>query len=321
MSAVSNEIDYPALWRRWEFPTWGVIVVIYGLWIALTLGHATLPFWFIIPAGALLLCWHGHLQHEVLHGHPTRIRWFNELLVFPALGMWFPYGVYRDSHLAHHADCHLTCPIDDPESYYVTPGQWSRMGAFRKMLLRFNNTVLGRLLIGPALATWPLYGGAVIKLASGNRRDLKSWILHIMGGALVIAWLVGVAGFPLWVYAICVYFGVSLIMLRSYAEHRPAIEVGHRICVNIAEAPIALLFLNNNLHAVHHSIPGMAWYALPAIFKANRETFLADNGGFLWNGYRDVFRRHFLTPKDEPVHPLYEEMATAKTLGVVVPAA
>jgi len=226
--------------------------------------------------------------------------------VFPALGLWFPYGFYRDSHLAHHTDARLTCPLDDPESYYVTPDAWSRMPAFQKSVLRFNNTVLGRFLIGPALSTWSLYGGTIRGLAKGDATNLKSWALHAGGCALVIAWLIAV-GFPLWVYAPMSYFGISLIMMRSYGEHRPAEEIGHRICINLAEPPIALLFLNNSLHAVHHSAPGIAWYELPRLFRENRETFLERNGGFVWHGYRDVLRRHFLTPKDEPVHPYFDE--------------
>ncbi|MBC6439774.1 MAG: fatty acid desaturase [Rhodospirillales bacterium] len=295
--------DTPALWRRWELPTWGVILVIYASWLALTWWHAALPAWLIIPVAAILLCWHGHLQHEVLHGHPTRITWLNELLVFPPLGMWFPYGLYRDTHLAHHMDFHLTCPIDDPESCYVTPRQWERMGAFRKAVLRFNNTVLGRLSIGPALATGALCGDAVRRLAQGDTTDLNSWVLHAIGCALVLTWLVGVVGFPLWLYLPCMYLGVSLIMMRSYAEHRPAVSVDHRICINEAEAPMALLFLNNNLHAVHHELPGTAWYELPRIYRENRDAWLEANGGFLWKGYRDIVRQFLFVPKDEPVHP------------------
>jgi len=262
-----------------------------------------------VPLIALLVCWHSHLQHEVLHGHPTRIVWLNELLVFPSIGLWFPYGVFRDSHLEHHKDSALTIPIDDPESFYVTERQWQRMSETRKALLRFNNTVLGRFLIGPVLGTVVLYGGAVRKLASGDRSDLASWLLHGPGCALVIVWL-ALCGFPWWVYAASAYFGVSLIMMRSFAEHRPANGIAERICINEAEAPIGLLFLNNNLHAVHHAMPGMAWYELPAIYRANPDSYLKNNGHFLWRGYRDIVRRHFIVPKDDPVHPFYGRSET-----------
>ncbi len=299
--------ENPALWHRWELPTWGIATLIYGSWFALTWWHTVLPVWFLIPVGAVLVCWHGHLQHEVLHGHPTRIVWLNESLVFPALGLWFPYGVYRDSHLAHHTDWHLTCPIDDPESFYVTPEVWARLPRAWQAVLRFNNTVVGRLLIGPLLATWSLYGGAAVKLAKGDATELKAWVLHAVGCALVLHWLIVVTAFPLWVYAPMAYIGISLIMLRSFGEHRPAPDAAGRICINLAEPPMALLYLNNNLHAVHHAAPGMAWYELPRMFRADRERVLERNGDFVWRGYRDLFRRHFLTPKDEPVHPYHDD--------------
>ena len=45
-----------------------------------------------------------------------------------------------------------------------------------------------------------------------------------------------------------------------------------------AEAPLALMFLNNNLHALHHAEPGLAWYRLPARYRQRRAELLAENG-------------------------------------------
>ena len=295
----------PALWRRWELPTWGIAVVIYAGWLFLTWWHALLPGWIIVPLGAWFICWHSHLQHEVLHGHPTRIAWLNELIVFPALSLWFPYGVYRDRHLAHHADWHLTCPVDDPESFYTTPERWRQMSSFGRTVLRFNNTVSGRLLVGPFLASRALYGEGAARLLRGDTSDLWSWVRHALGCALVIAWL-NFAGFPLWLYVPCAWFSISLVMLRSYAEHRPAKAVAHRSTINLAERPFGLLFLNNNLHAVHHARPGMPWYELPDFFRAHRDAWFAFNGDFVWNGYRDLFRQFTFRVKDEPVHPRFD---------------
>jgi fatty acid desaturase len=62
----------------------------------------------------------------------------------------------------------------------------------------------------------------------------------------------------------------------------------------------SLLFLNNNFHAVHHAYPGLAWYRLPRLFKANREKFLKMNDGYRYANYLEVFRKHGLRRK-EPV--------------------
>lgn len=107
------------LWRS-EFPTWMLIAGIYGGWFS------TLIFWQslgLIPSTLLLIgftTWYLSLQHELIHGHPTRVAWFNQLLGTLPLAVWYPYGLYRDSHLAHHRHDHLTMPTDDPESYYFT---------------------------------------------------------------------------------------------------------------------------------------------------------------------------------------------------------
>lgn len=296
------------LWRRWELPTWALIVAIYGGWLALTWWHDALPWYAMLPLGAWFIAWHGHLQHEVLHGHPTSSARFNEALVFPSLGLWYPYGIYRDSHLAHHLDWRLTCPIDDPESFYVTPAQWQRMGPLHRALLRANMTLLGRLVLGPAMATWGLYVGEGRRLLSGDTSNLWIWIRHFIGMALVVGWVVGICGMPLWSYLLLVaYPGASLSMLRSYAEHRPAARYEHRIAINRAEAPLALLFLNNNLHAVHHAVPGLAWYELPGFYRERRQEWEAGNGGFIWHGYRELFRRFLVVPKDHPVHPLHQD--------------
>ena len=301
-------IEPAPLWRRWELPTWGLAAAIYGAWLALTWWHAALPWWSLLLAGGWLVCWHGHLQHEALHGHPSRRVWLNEALVFPALGLFYPYSLYRETHLAHHLDWRLTCPIDDPESFYVTPGAWQRMGGLRRAVLTLNMTLAGRLLIGPFLATWSLYAGEVRRLVSGDASHLSYWLRHGAGVALVLLWVVAICGMPLWSYVLLFALpALSLTLLRSYAEHRPARQFEHRIAINRAEGPFAALFLNNNMHAVHHAVPGLAWYDVPAFYREQRAAFERGNGGFVWHGYRDLARRYMFHAKDTPVHPFFDE--------------
>lgn len=75
-----------------------LIVTVYGGWFACVAGWRTLG---LFPA-TLLLIWftarYMSLQHELIHGHPTRLVWFNQLLGTLPLAVWYPYGVYRDSH-------------------------------------------------------------------------------------------------------------------------------------------------------------------------------------------------------------------------------
>ena len=68
--------------------------------------------------------------------------------------------------------------------------------------------------------------------------------------------------------------------------------------------PLAFLFLNNNLHAVHHAHPRVAWYRLPALYRARRERFLAMNEGYRFASYAHVFRGYLFRQKDPVPHPL-----------------
>src|SRR5580700_7751609 len=75
-------------WRRWELPTWGVALAVYVGFFVLTWNFRHIPLWLAAPLGSLLLAWHGSLQHETIHGHPTRSRRINALLGAPPLALW-----------------------------------------------------------------------------------------------------------------------------------------------------------------------------------------------------------------------------------------
>ncbi len=181
-----------------EWPTLAVAAAIYTGYGLLTLNYHSLPWWLVLPAGGFLLAWHGSLQHEVVHGHPTRWRWLNRALVFPSLWLRLPLEVYAETHLRHHHDQLITDPLADPESYYLSKRDWARAGPVRRAVLRFHNTSVGRLLIGPL---------------------------------------------------------------------------------------VSLLYLNNNLHYMHHEAPGAAWYRLPGRWRVRRSEVLAANGGYRYSGY------------------------------------
>jgi fatty acid desaturase len=269
----------------------------------LTWFHAELPWWVFLPLGTWLSCWHGSLQHEALHGHPTPWTAVNTAIAFPPLSLWLPYPIYRDSHLRHHATNSLTCPIDDPESYYVTPARWAAMPRWRRALLRFNNTLAGRLLVGPAISLVAFARGELARLRGGDADAAAVWTRHLLACIPVVLWVNVVCGIPLWAYAVMfAYPGLSLTMLRSFYEHRPAPIADQRTAIVEASWPMRLLYLNNNFHALHHASPGMAWYALPRAYQENRSAILGRNGRFFFHGYAEQVRRYLWRIKDEPVH-------------------
>jgi fatty acid desaturase len=139
--------------RAVEWPTLIVFAATYALWAL-----ATTVLWAISPtlavlAAALAIAQFSSLTHEVLHGHPFRSQVLSEALVFPGLTIFVPYLRFKDLHLQHHFDPALTDPYDDPESNYCDPAVWAQLSEFTKLILRFNNTLFGRVLIGPVVST------------------------------------------------------------------------------------------------------------------------------------------------------------------------
>jgi fatty acid desaturase len=69
-----------------EWPTWAMLATCYTIWLASIAWHDVLGAWWMVAA-AVMVTLHSSLQHEALHGHPTRSAALNEALVFPALGL------------------------------------------------------------------------------------------------------------------------------------------------------------------------------------------------------------------------------------------
>ncbi|WP_420347481.1 fatty acid desaturase [Pelagibius sp.] len=302
---------------RPEWPTVILAAVIYGAFGALTWFHEALAWWLLLPAGAIVVAWHGSLQHEVVHGHPTTRAWLNEALVLPSLWLWIPFRLYRDSHLAHHNDDSLTDPLDDPESFYVTAEAWAAAGPLKRALLWAHNSLAGRMALGPLYCVWTFYGAEMRRALRGDLSHARAWALHALGVAVVLTWVLAVCGLPLWQYLLFfVYPGVALTLVRSFLEHRAVAKPSERSAIVESGLFFSLLFLNNNLHIVHHAKPGLAWYRIPALYRAQRAAFQAANGGYVFKGYGEVFRRYFLRAKEAPLHPAQSATRAPNTMAL-----
>lgn len=289
-----------------EWPTLALMVVCYGLWAGATWFAASISLWIAIPLLAAVLALHSSLQHEVLHGHPFNNTRLNEAIVFPALGLAIPYERFRDTHLAHHRNELLTDPYDDPESNYLDPRVWRALPAWRRRLLSFNNTLIGRMLIGPALGMVSFVASDIRLARGGDRSISRAWLLHLLGVVPVLLW-VSASTIPLWAYITSAYLGLSILKIRTFLEHRADERVAGRSVIVEDRGPLALLFLNNNFHAVHHAHPQVSWYKLPPLYRSRRDVFLKRNGDYRYSSYFAIFREHFLRAKDPVPHPLMDE--------------
>jgi fatty acid desaturase len=285
-------------------PTWLVALALYGAWVLLVWFNARLPWWVIMPVGAYLIAWHFSLQHEAIHSFRGAPAWLRFVVVFPPLGLWFPYPLYRKSHTAHHRDIHLTIPGVDTESYYVRQADWASMGAIQRRVLLFNQTLVGRLSIGPILRLRSLVIREARRLSQGDLSHLPHWAVHAVAVGILFWFISGVCGFPWWQYCLLVaYPGLSMGLLRAFTEHRAAEDSQERTASVESNAVFGLMYLFNNLHVAHHLKPTMPWYEIPRFYRDKREELLASNGNFVYSGYAALARRYFLTPVFSPVHP------------------
>jgi fatty acid desaturase len=164
-------------------------------------------------------------------------------------------------------------------------------------------TLLGRLLLGPPSIAVSFLSSELSALARGDLSHARAWATHLLGLALIIGWL-HVSGMPLDRYVLCfAYPGMALTLLRSFAEHRPAEEAAHRIVIMEAGWLARLLYLNNNLHVIHHDEPALPWYVLPSRYAAHKGEVRERNGGYVLPGYSWLIARYALRMKDSPIHP------------------
>jgi len=294
---------------RIEWPTVLLAIAIYGGWALMTWFWSTLSYPLLFILGGWIIAWHGSLQHEVLHGHPTRFRVINDAVGWPPISIWLPYRIYKRSHLTHHNDEWLTDPIEDPESYYFTGDIWAQTGSFGRLIAMINNTLLGRLIIGPLVALVAFFSAEIGHMMRGDFHNGPIWLRHIAGCAVIFWWVISVCQMPLWVYLTAfVYSGLAISRLRSFAEHQYAGAKEERTAIVENTPAFGLLFLHNNLHIVHHMRPQIAWYKIPALYKRERDDFVRLNGGLVYNGYWEVARRYLFRPHHDAVHPHHMDL-------------
>jgi fatty acid desaturase len=303
-------VELPPLKRRIEWPTVGLAFAIYALWFLATYFHREIPWWGLTAIGAWTIAWQLNLQHETIHGHPTRNRTINEAVGCWPLSLWLPYSIYRSTHLAHHRDANLTDPFEDPESYYWAEAGWRGLGPLRRAFAHARTTFLGRIIFGPAFLIGRFLADLARDAWRGKRGSRTTVGRHLLLCGPVLIWVIAVCGMPLWVYLACfVYPGASLAMVRSFVEHRAVPEEERRTAIVENAWILGPLFLFNNLHAAHHLRGRLPWYQIPKFYRLNRAALIERNGGLVYQGYFDVMRRYLLKPHDSPIHPGWDQRA------------
>jgi fatty acid desaturase len=284
-----------------EWLTLGLIVGCYAVWLGAGMLYASVPLLAIIVI-PVMAAFQSSLQHEALHGHPTRNASINEALVFLPIALFYPFRRYKNLHLRHHADERLTDPYDDPESYYRALTDWEKLPGWMKKVLRLNNSLLGRVLIGPAIGVTGFMLTDMRLLAQGGKAHRIAWMLHVAGLIPVLSMVHYLFGMPLWLYGLLAYASLSILAIRSFCEHQWSEHPDGRTVI-IEKSILGLLFLNNNLHLVHHKRPTAAWYHLPRLYREQPEDWQRMNDGYVFRNYLDVLKAFAIRSKEPVVHP------------------
>ena len=258
---------------------------------------------FVILSFTLTL--HSSLSHEILHGHPFASERASTVLGMIQPGLFVPYLRFKRLHLAHHNDANLTDPYDDPETNYLAPQVWAKLPRGMKILLAANNTLLGRMVLGPMIGTFCFVKSDIKQIILGDRRIAVDWLLHVPG-VCVVLWVVSVSPLPFWIYLAACYAALSILKIRTFLEHQAHTRASGRSVVVEDRGLLAFLFLNNNFHVVHHMHPNVSWYQLPAQYRAQRNRYLQRNHGYVYRSYAQVFRQFLLCRKDPVAHPLWQ---------------
>ena len=302
---TSADLDLTGKTTRTERLTLALILGTYGTFGLLVFGlggvSPVLAALLLIP----VVAFHGSLSHEAIHGHPFARQAWNDAIMMPSLNPAVPYLRFKDTHLAHHRDEFLTDPYDDPETNYLDPGVWTRLRPWQRRALVLNNTLAGRVLIGPLIGTLAFLAADLRAIRAGAADVRRAWGIHAPVACVLLS-LVIISPLPVWAFALAVYGSMSLLKVRTFLEHRAHVLARARTVVVEDRGPLAFLFLNNNLHVVHHMHPKVAWYDLPATYARNRDHYLRRNGGYRYRSYAEVFAQHWRQPKDPVPHPLWQ---------------
>jgi fatty acid desaturase len=110
---------------------------------------------------------------------------------------------------------------------------------------------------------------------------------------------------PVGAFIASAYIGLGLVKIRTFLEHRAHEKSRARTVIVEDRGLLAFLFLNNNLHVVHHMNPAAPWYRLPALYRSGKDRYLACNEAYVYRSYGQIFREYFWHAKDPVAHPLW----------------
>jgi fatty acid desaturase len=266
------------LWLLPRNPWWGLALVPVAL--------ATNSFW--------------ALHHEAIHGnfHPARrINHLSGRAMAVLLGSSF--RVLRFAHLMHHR--YNRYRLDRPDIYETDEGPYAiaklRFLSELLLLLYLSEVVVPLLCLLPKpgvrrivdfVYRHPDPTVRVVKtvaeqvfLRDRNLREIRVDALVVIGLVTVSAICYG----PFWpmLAAFLLARGIAVSVIDNvYHFATPVDDVDFAMNLRLS-APLQFMFLNMNLHRVHHHNPELTWWQLPDHFRQRADTY---DAGFIATALR-----------------------------------
>jgi len=245
------------------WPTIAMIVILWAAWIAATwlAVDGTIPLWAGAAVNTVVFYSIYTPLHDAIHSaivpRKKGWRWVN-----PAIGMasaapiWMFFHHHRKSHFLHHARANMP---DDPDLY--AKGSFLHVffiGIPWTLINYFNPVALAR-------------ECRRFKLTPNETAITMG--LFALQAALVVAIVAAGYGLQFLVLWLIPWFVGNLLMLAAFGwfPHHDHSETGRYRDTRIALFPLGdVLFLQQNLHLIHHMMPWIPWYRYRATFDEMR---------------------------------------------------
>lgn len=252
------------------WPTIIMVPILWAIWIGATwlAAAGTIS----LAAGAVINTVVFYIIYTPLHDaiHSSIVprkrgwQWVNTAIgMASALPIWMFFHHHRKSHIKHHVRCNFS---DDPDTYAIGSFAHGFFIGIPGTLLHYLNPVT-------------LYREC--KLFGVKPADTRlTMTLFAVQTAVVIALIVAGYGLQFLVLWLIPWFVGNLLMLTAFAwfPHHDHSETGRYRDTRISLFPMGdVLYLQQNLHLVHHMLPSIPWYRYRAAFKELRP-LLEHNG-------------------------------------------
>lgn len=263
------------------WPTIILLVGCLGLWglsSALALMDI-IPLWLAMVPNTLALYAIYTPVHDASHSavvpRNKQLRWVNTLVgTLAAFPIFMTFHIHRKSHFIHHA---RTNGPEDPDTFL--------MGSFWSVVL--VKTPLALINQLNSVKVWQ--DCARLKLTRSER--LQTLFAHGITIAILLGLVVAGMGWELLCLWLIPWFVGEHVMEVTFGwfPHHDHTQTGRYADTRISLFPCAdLLYLQQNLHLIHHMLPVVPFYRYRAVFDELRPTLVKHGArieGF-WPGSR-----------------------------------